>query len=214
MKLQLALDTVNVEEAIALMEQCQEWVDIIEIGTPMLIEYGLDAVRKVKKAFPNHLVLADAKIMDAGDLEATMCFRAGADIVTVLGVSHPTTIANTVKAAQKYGKMMMVDMIDVEEISEKTKVIDELGVDYICVHTAFDLQGERSEPLAELKIVNQIINNSKSAVAGGVKLSTIRGVVACKPDVIVVGGGITNQEDPAKTAQLIKEIMEEGNATT
>jgi 3-hexulose-6-phosphate synthase len=214
MKLQLALDTVNVEEAIALMEKCQEWVDIIEIGTPMLIEYGLEAVRRVKEAFPEHLVLADAKIMDAGELEATMCFRAGADIVTVLGVSHPTTIANTVKAAKMHGKMMMVDMIDVERIAEKTKLIDEIGVDYICVHTAFDLQGEQSEPLAELKIVNQIIKNSKSAVAGGVKLSTVRGVVAYKPEVIVVGGGITNQENPAEVAQQIKEIMEEDNATT
>ncbi len=208
MKLQLALDTVNVEEAILMMHQCQKWVDIIEIGTPMLIEYGLDAVRKMKQEFPEHLVLADAKIMDAGELEANMCFLAGADIVTVLGVSHPTTIANTVKAATKHGKMIMVDMIDVEDIKAKTKLIDKLGVDFICVHTAFDLQGEQSEPLAELEIVNQVINKSKSAVAGGVKLATIENVVSYKPDVIVVGGGITNQDEPAKAAQRIKEIME------
>lgn len=207
MKLQLALDTTTIDEAVALVRQTEKWVDIIEIGTPMLIEYGLEAVRVMKKNFPNHTVLADAKIMDAGELEAAMCFKAGADIVTVLGVSHLTTIENTVKAAKAAHGKVMVDMIDVENLKSKTKAIDELGVDYICVHTAFDLQAEKSEPMEELVEVNNIIVNSQSAVAGGVKLATIERVVACNPEVIVVGGGITNQEDPALTAQAIKEAM-------
>ena len=209
MKLQLALDTTTIDEAVELVKKTEKWIDIIEIGTPMLIEYGVEAVRIMKKSFPNHLVLADAKIMDAGELEASMCFKAGADIVTVLGVSHLTTIANTVKAAKAVNKMVMVDMIDVENLVEKTKAIDALGVDYICVHTAFDLQGEKAEPMEELMEVNRIISKSQSAVAGGVKLTTIKKVVGCDPEVIVVGGGITNQEDPAKTAQAIKEAMEE-----
>jgi 3-hexulose-6-phosphate synthase len=208
MKLQLALDTTTLEEALDLVQQTKEWVDIIEIGTPMLIEYGLEAVRMMKKNFPNHCVLADAKIMDAGELEASMCFKAGADIVTVLGASHLTTIKNTVKAAKAVNKKVMVDMIDVEHLTKKTKAIDECGVDYICVHTAFDLQGEKEEPMEELREVNSIITQSKSAVAGGVKLATIKKVVANNPEVIVVGGGITNQQDPAKTAQAIKEAME------
>lgn len=213
MKLQLALDTTTIEEAVELVKKTQEWVDIIEIGTPMLIEYGLDAVRIMKGAFPNHLVLADAKIMDAGELEASMCFKAGADIVTVLGVSHLVTIQNTVKAAKAANRMVMVDMIDVENLAEKTKAIDAVGVDYICVHTAFDQQDVKSEPMEELLEVNKIISNSKSAVAGGVKLATIKNVVACSPEVIVVGGGITNQDNPAKTAQAIKEAMEGKNET-
>jgi len=208
MKLQLALDTLSIEESIDLLKRCEKWIDIIEVGTPMLIEYGLDAVRILKKTFPNHLVLADAKIMDAGELEAELCFKATADIVTVLGVSHLTTIKNAVKAAKKYNKEIMIDMIDVENIEEKTKLIDEVGVNYICVHTAFDLQQENSEPLEELDLVNEIIKHSKSAVAGGVKLTTIKDVIRHNPDVVVVGGGITNQQEPEIIAKQIKEIME------
>lgn len=208
MKLQLALDTSTIEEAVNLVKETENWVDIIEVGTPMLIEYGLEAVRIMKKNFPHHLVLADAKIMDAGELEASMCFKAGADIVTVLGVSHLTTIKNTVKAAKAANGMIMVDMIDVEHLSEKTKAIDALGVNYICVHTAFDLQDVKAEPMEELLEVNEIITHSQSAVAGGVKIATITKVVACSPEVIVVGGGITNQENPATVAQAIKEAME------
>lgn len=209
MKLQLALDTLTIDQSIALLKQCEQWIDIIEVGTPMLIEYGLEAVKVLKKEFPKHTILADAKIMDAGDLEADICFRAGADIVTVLGVSHLTTIKNTVIAAKRHNKLIMVDMIDVENIEEKTVLIDSVGVDYICVHTAFDLQQENSEPLEELDIVNKAIKKSKSAVAGGVKLNTIRDVIKHNPEIIVVGGGITNQEEPGEYAKKIKEIMKE-----
>lgn len=209
MKLQLALDTLTIDQSITLLKQCEKWIDIIEVGTPMLIEYGLEAVKALKREFPDHTILADAKIMDAGDLEADICFKAGADIVTVLGVSHLTTIKNAVKAAKRHNKLIMVDMIDVENIEEKTVLIDAVGVDYICVHTAFDLQQDTSEPLEELDIVNRVIHNSKSAVAGGVKLDTIRDVIKHSPDVVVVGGGITNQAEPAKFAQKIKEIMKE-----
>lgn len=209
MKLQLALDTLSIDQSVALLKKCEDWVDIIEVGTPMLIEYGLETVRVLKKEFPNHLILADAKIMDAGDLEADICFKAGADIVTVLGASHLTTIKNTVKAAERHHKQIMVDMIDVENIAEKTKLVDEAGVDFICVHTAFDLQQENSEPLEELDVVNSIIKHSQSAVAGGVKLETIRDVIRHNPEVIVVGGGITNRENPEKVAQQIQEIMRE-----
>ena len=60
-------------------------VDIVEIGTPLLIAEGLGAVRAVCSAHPGMIVLADTKIMDAGGYEARLAFEAGADIVTVLG---------------------------------------------------------------------------------------------------------------------------------
>ena len=41
---------------------------------------------------PTATLLADLKIVDAGELEAQIGFDAGADIVTVLGVAHDVTI--------------------------------------------------------------------------------------------------------------------------
>ena len=52
MKLQLALDDLALPEALALAERVRPWVDIIEIGTPMLYEYGMEAVRRAKARFP------------------------------------------------------------------------------------------------------------------------------------------------------------------
>ena len=66
MKLQLAIDLVDTAGAIALVKEIgEDNLDIVEIGTPVVINEGLRAVKEMKAAFPNLTVLADLKIMDA-----------------------------------------------------------------------------------------------------------------------------------------------------
>lgn len=104
MKLQLALDTLSLEESISLVKEVEQYIDIIEIGTPFLLEEGMNAVRIMKKEFPSLEILADTKIMDAGELEADLAFKAGADYITVLGVTDSLTIIACVECAARYGK--------------------------------------------------------------------------------------------------------------
>ncbi|MCQ5271355.1 orotidine 5'-phosphate decarboxylase, partial [Longicatena caecimuris] len=103
-------------------------VDIAEVGTPLIIEEGMRPVREFKKHFPDIEVLSDAKIMDAGELEAETAIKAGADIVTVLGDSNDETILGAVKEAKKYHVNIMIDMIAVTNLEELTKEIDAMGV--------------------------------------------------------------------------------------
>ena len=49
MKLQIALDDVTLEEALALVDRVKKYIDIIEIGTPLVYEYGMQAVRIMKE---------------------------------------------------------------------------------------------------------------------------------------------------------------------
>lgn len=207
MKLQIALDTLTLEECISLMDEVRESVDVIEVGTPFVIEEGMAPVRALKERYPEKEVLADVKIMDAGEYEADKCFEAGADIVTVLGASHDATIEGVVKSAKKYGKKVMVDMIAVVDLKTRTAQLDMMGVDYICVHTAFDIQSTGQNPLDELVEVNKIVKNAKSAVAGGVKLATIDAIVNEGAEIIVVGGAISNADNRADMAKKIKKQM-------
>lgn len=207
MKLQAALDTLTIEQCNELLSKTEGIVDIAEVGTPFVIEQGMVPVKVFKEKFSGIEVLADAKIMDAGEFEADKCFEAGADIVTVLGVSNNATIEGVVRSAKRYGRKVMVDMIEVKDLATRTQEVDQLGVDYICVHTAFDVQATGKDPLDELKVVNKVIKNAKSAVAGGVKLTTIDAIVEEGAEIIVAGGAICNAEDPADMAQKMKERM-------
>lgn len=210
MQLQVALDFVRgTEGAKEVAEQVFQSIDIIEIGTPLIMECGLEAVREVKKAFPYKLVLADLKIADAGFQEAAAAFRDGADIITVLAVTEDSTIENTIKAAKEYGGQVMVDMLAVRNLPERLVEIDKMGADYICLHTSKDLQKLDRDAAKAFEKLRQYVKQAKLAIAGGIGESTASQYAAIRPDVIIVGEGIVNSAVPAVTAKRIKSIIEE-----
>lgn len=210
MKLQLALDLVNIPGAKEVVNEVQEYVDIVEIGTPVVINEGLRAVKEIKEAFPSVQVLADLKIMDAGAYEVMKASEAGADIITVLGATDDATIKGAVEEAKKQGTQILIDMINVKDLEQRAREVDELGVDYICVHTGYDLQAAGESPFEQLKTIKRVVKNAKTAVAGGIRLDTLPAVVQSQPDLVIVGGGITGQEDKkAVAAQMQKLIKQE-----
>ena len=112
MRLQVAFDLLSLEEVLALLEEVHDLVDIVEIGTPLILKEGIQAVSKVKECYPDQVVLADLKIMDAGALEAEIGFDAGADMITVLGLASRTTKSAAKSTAEQHGGKIVVDLIN------------------------------------------------------------------------------------------------------
>jgi 3-hexulose-6-phosphate synthase len=208
-ELQLALDLVNIPEAIKVVKEVEEYIDIVEIGTPVVINEGLRAVKEMKDAFPNLKVLADLKIMDAAGYEVMKASEAGADIITILGAAEDMSIKGAVEEAKAQGKKILVDMIGIKDIESRAAELDELGVDYICVHTGYDLQAIGQNSFADLMTIKNVVKNAKTAIAGGIKLDTLPKVVKLKPDLIIVGGGIANQDDKAAAAAKMKQMIQQ-----
>ncbi|MFD2682425.1 3-hexulose-6-phosphate synthase [Bacillus seohaeanensis] len=210
MQLQLALDLVNIPEAIELIKEVEEHIDIVEIGTPVVINEGLHAVKAVKEAYPNLTVLADLKIMDAAGYEVMKASEAGADIITILGAAEDESIKGAVAEAKKQGKKTLVDMIAVKDKEARAKELDALGVDYICVHTGYDLQAVGQNSFEDLRTIKSVVKNAKTAIAGGVKLETLPEVVQAQPDLVIIGGGITGQADKKAVAAKMQEMIKQG----
>ncbi|USL43934.1 3-hexulose-6-phosphate synthase [Priestia megaterium] len=209
MELQLALDLVNISEAKEVVQEVQEYIDIVEIGTPVVINEGLKAVKEIKEAFPSLKVLADLKIMDAGAYEVMKASEAGASIITILGATDDSTIKGAVEEAKKQGTQILVDMINIKNLEQRAKEVDALGVDYICVHTGYDLQAEGETPFEQLQTIKRVVKNAKTAVAGGIKLNTLPEVVQSKPDLVIVGGGITSEKDKRNVAEEMKKVVKQ-----
>ncbi|MGE6613067.1 3-hexulose-6-phosphate synthase [Peribacillus sp. NPDC076916] len=210
MELQLALDLVNIQEGIELVKQVEEYVDIVEIGTPVVINEGLRAVKEMKEAFPSLKVLADLKIMDAAGYEVMKASEAGADIITILGAAEDMSIKGAVEEARKQGKKILVDMIAVKDLETRAKEVDAFGVDYICVHTGYDLQAVGKNSFEDLQTIKRVVINAKTAVAGGIKLDTLPEVIKAQPDLVIVGGGITGQADIKGSAAQIQKLVKQG----
>ena len=205
-KLQVAIDLLKIEDAIALATKVAPYVDIIELGTPLIKSEGLSGIRKMKDAFPDKLVLADFKTADAGELEAGMAFGAGADYVTILGTTGDSTIAGAVKAAVANGKGVVVDTIGVKDRVKRAKEAIALGAEFVELHAGLDEQAEDGYSIQVL-IDEAARAGVKVSIAGGVNSSSITAVKQSGAIVAVAGAAIYGAKDPAQAAKELKELL-------
>ena len=209
MKLQLALDMLSTKEAIDLVKQTEEYIDIIEIGTPLIKHEGIELIKKMKRTFPKKILLVDFKTMDVGEYESDFCFEAGADIVTVLGVADIDTIKGSIKSAKKNKRKLLVDLINVENKLARAKEISNEGDVYLGIHTGIDQQNRGESPLKHLKELSVL--NRLLFVAGGINLDNIDEIIAQNPYTIIVGSAISSSQNPNLVAKTIKSKIDEGN---
>ncbi len=207
MRLQLALDMLHTDAALEVAMAAAPWVDIIEIGTPLIKHEGLNVLYKLRERFPDKRLLVDLKTMDVGRYEADFAFGAGADMVTVLGVADDATLAGTIASAQAHGKTAVVDLINVNDKATRARQAQAMGADYVAVHSGIDQQHQGHAPLADLGSVRQAVSIGVS-VAGGIGLDNLDPILALNPDIVVVGGAITSAQDPMEAARLIKARMD------
>ena len=210
MKLQIAFDLLSANDALRAAAKIYDVIDIIEVGTPMIVREGMVPVRILKEAYPDTTVLADVKIVDGGDIESADAFQAGADIVTVLAAAADETIKGVVSTADRFGKKTMVDMIGVSDIQKRAKELDALGVDYICVHTAVDVQRKGESPYHDLSLLLPVLKNSKAAVAGGVSLAAIPVLKNLNPEIVVAGNALTGQSDIRRAVLEMQNAIKRG----
>lgn len=213
MELQLAIDGLDIKQTEELVDKVNNYVDIVEIGTPMIIRFGLEPVKIISEKYKNIKVLADTKIMDGGYWEAKFAFEAGASIVTVCSAAPDETIKGAIKAANEYGKEILVDLINVkeEDFEERVKFLEIIGAHYICVHISADSRADgvknNTQAVKEVKTLAKLVSTSKVACAGGINMEVIHDIISAKPDDIIVGGSITMAPDPVAACKQMYETI-------
>ncbi len=224
MMLQLALDYPSLTDALALLDRVADLVDIVEAGTPLILREGMRAVEELKRRYPGHTVLADLKIMDAGELEARIGFDAGADIVTVLAAADTLTVERAcaeahkvareahkvAREAHKLAREVMVDLIAVPDVTRRAAELASVAPDYFCCHAAFDAQGRGGDPLADLARLRGAAIPGRLAVAGGITPERVAALLPFRPDVVVIGGSVARAADPRAAALALRAALAAG----
>ncbi len=210
---QMALDSLDFDATVALATKVAPHVDILEIGTPCIKHNGIELLKTLRAKFPNNKILVDLKTMDAGFYEAEPFYKAGADIVTVLGTADLGTIKGVIDVANKYGKQAQVDLINVTDKVARTKEVAKLGAHIIGVHTGLDQQAAGQTPFADLALITGLNTGAKVSVAGGVKAATVRQVVDAGADIVVAGAAIYGAADPAASAAEISGLARGNSAS-
>jgi 3-hexulose-6-phosphate synthase/6-phospho-3-hexuloisomerase len=205
--LQVALDLLNGHRALTIAEQTiAGGADWLEVGTPLIKSEGMDIIRQLKHRFPHHTIVADMKTMDTGAVETEMASKAGAHIISLLGLADTTTITEAIKAARKYGTKIMIDLIGVKHYIERAQELEHLDIDYLCIHIGIDQQMTGVRPLTCLK---KLIKTTKKpiAVAGGLNSETVAAVVKAGAHIIIIGSAITGAKDVTIATKQIKNAI-------
>jgi len=211
-KIQISIDVIDLDEALDLARaSVKAGVDWLEVGTPLLLAEGLHAVRAFRSAFPETPIVVDLKTMDGAGLEAEMMFKAGGDMVVVMGQAHDASIIEQVKMAARYGKQVMCDVMLCPDKPGRAREAQDMGVDYIIVHTGFD---ERNmipglSPLDDLEDVLAAVDIPVQAV-GGLSVPQAIETLALGAEIVVFGAPlvISGKEFKAADPNFDRQLRE------
>jgi len=213
---QISLDLTSIDEALHVAAiALAAGVDWLEAGTPLILAEGLHGVRALRDRFPTVPIVADLKTMDGGYLEVEMMAQAGASWCVVMGVAHPTTITSCVAAARQHGIGIMGDILAAPDKVGTARLLQELGVDVIIVHTGFD---ERravvgASPWDDLAAVAAA--DLPIQAVGGLRLADLPRLPAAGAPLVVVGApqvldpeGLRGRETgDERLGRIIREVV-------
>src|SRR6478736_3391961 len=205
--IQISLDLINIEEALATAEMAiRAGVDWLEAGTPLILAEGLHGVKKLRAHFPGIPIVADLKTMDGGYLEAEMMAKAGATHVVVMARAHEETIKVVVRAGQDFGVKVMGDNLGCPDMVGAARMLEDLGCDYVIHHIGYDerrgiaARGQRMpSPLDQLRAVVEAVSVPVQAV-GGLSLEQAIQCPLYGAPLVVLGAPLTIDADAFKTA--------------
>ncbi|MDK2892160.1 3-hexulose-6-phosphate synthase [Methanohalophilus sp.] len=206
--IQLALDILEIERGIQIAnEALNGGIDWIEVGTPLIKSEGMNAVRVLRREFPENTLLADMKIADTGAIEVEMAAKAGADIVMILGEADNSTITDAVESARKYGIRLMADLMNVDDPITRAKELEEFGIDIINIHCGIDQQMTGKTPV---DIVSQIVEQVSIpvAAAGGLDAENAARAVKAGAEIVIVGGYIIRSDNVTLAASRIRNSVD------
>lgn len=200
--LQVALDNNTLSDALKSANALGEVVDVLEAGTILCLQEGMEAVRCLRALFPEKIILADTKCADAGGTVAKNCKVAGANWMTVI---CSATIP-TMKAALKEIDDLQVELYG-DWTYEHAKQWKEAGLSQVVYHQSRDalLAGETWGKKDLDKVQGLIDMGFKVSVTGGLELETLKLFKGMDIYCFIAGRSLRDAKDPKEEGRKWQE---------
>jgi 3-hexulose-6-phosphate synthase/6-phospho-3-hexuloisomerase len=211
-QVQVALDFTDLDDAIRVAKEAYSaGVRWIEAGTPLIKSEGMKAVKVLRKKFPRATIVADMKTLDAGLIETNLGFNAGADVVSISGLSHRQTILDSLSTSENYGGTIMADLLMSNDPIKYAQGLERLGVHIVCFHTGIDAQ-QADGVHPKLVQVENLVRSVRIpvGVAGGVNPRRANHLVRAGVKIVIVGGWITGSKNPYRASKMVLNSVYRG----
>ncbi|MDR1188236.1 MAG: orotidine 5'-phosphate decarboxylase [Bifidobacteriaceae bacterium] len=208
-KLQLALDLTTLEDALHALQRTSDSVDIVEVGTVLCLSEGLSAVRAIRAAHPELVLLADIRIAEAGAILSRLAFEAGADWVTVVSGASPSTFAAVAAQAADRGADVQVELSDgwTWPLVERCRA---LGIAHFILHRSRDAEANGILAWSErdLEAIDQIhALGGRVSVTGGLSADQLAAFAPRPVEIFIAGRAIVDAPDPSQAAARFRHAV-------
>lgn len=203
--LQIALDSSDLETAISVANKVASLVDIIEVGTILAVAEGIKAVKILREAHPNHIIVCDLKTTDGGAILSRLAFSNGADWLTVSAAAHIDTIKACKKVADEFGKEIQIEIYGNWTFADAQAWYD-LGIKQAIYHRSRDAElagkGWEETDLEKMRKLSEI--GLELSITGGIVLQDIHLFKGIKAKAFIVGRALAS-ENGIQTALALRE---------
>jgi 3-hexulose-6-phosphate synthase len=206
--IQIALDFPTIEMAIASARQGVEaGVDILEVGTPLIVAQGAGTIGQLKRAFPHYPVLADYKTMDSGGKNTVLTHQQGGQYMTVCGNAPDETVKAAVAASKETGVKVVVDLIGCKDVPARAAVCAAWGVDMLYLHYGAD-QRWADATRDSVQWLDEVLKVVKIPVGVGTfGWEDARRAVERGAALVAIGHPVISAEDPlAALKEYVKRV--------
>ena len=206
-KIILAMDIMDLREAINVTEEVSPYIDTIKIGYPLTLTAGLECINIFKENF-DLKVISDFKIADIPATNEKICqatFNANSDAIIVHGFTGEDCVKACLDTANKNNKKLFLltemshpgaKMFIQKYADEIAKMGLKLGIkNYVAPST-------RPERLNEIRTIigdDAFMISPGVGTQGGDPKETLK-----YSDALIIGRSIYQAEDPKNA---IKEII-------
>lgn len=203
--LQVALDNLELTDALESTRLLAPELDVIEAGTILCLAKGKEAIAVLRTLYPKNIICADLKIVDAGGELAGMACEKGANWVTVMCNAANATKVNALKAAEKFGSDVQIELFGnwtFEEAAEWKK----MGLKQVIYHQSRDaLNAGGSWGEANMKVVRELAEMGfEVSVTGGLEITTLKLFAGIPVKCFIAGRSLRNAADPTAEARAWK----------
>lgn len=205
MKLQVAIDLLNIDEALNIVRHVGGvGIDIIEAGSPLIKSAGIRSITLIKELYPLIPICADMKIADISFIETGLALYSGASMVTVLSVISDKTITDALRAGNHYGCEIIADLLGEKDKIKRIPELKKLGIKN--VHFNFPLENADKKDIDYLKRLTSD-PDIKFSIAGAIDDKNIYKLKGLNIDIVIVGRYITESKKPEEHAYKMVELV-------
>jgi 3-hexulose-6-phosphate synthase len=205
MKLHFTYNLPSLSQAIKLAKETVDFADILGIGSLLLLENGITAIKDFKKQFPNKDIFVESNIIEKTQEAITLMADSGASYISILAGTPNSSIKRGIETAKSLGVKIALNLIDSPSLGQSAMDAKMMGVNFLILNR---IPGIKDTSEIESEFHDVRANSSLPIfITGSIDQKNLPSISALKPYGVMIGTAITKSSNPAQVAQGLQSLI-------